>query len=491
MNDEKIRDILKNTSSYNIIIKSSLKEFIRVFHFYLTKQQFIFKPFHNRLIKRLEAYVFENNNKNLCINIPPRFGKSRTVEYFIAWTYAIEPKCNNIYTSYSDDLVLKFSGEIKDIIESDLYVKLFGLKIKSDSRSKAIWKVENGGETRAAPMGGGITGFGAGTVEDNIYGGAVFIDDPLKPTDARSSVMRDNAISFYDETLKSRRNNTKNTPFVLIMQRLHTEDLTGYIKLKEAKDWDFIEIPVLDENTGELAWEEKYDLEACQAMKEANPYTFYGQYQQNPIIEGGNLIKSSCFKRYINPPDRLDSIYIIADTAFSEKKSADNSAFLLCGCLGSSLYLLDGYCKKVGFPELRRDLKSFYLKAQADFRYNTISTVYIENKGSGISLIQQLREDGLPISELTPTVRNEQLKKDQVADKYTRFLEISADIESGYVHIPESSPWLLEFISQCEAFTGGKQDSHDDFPDCLIYALKTRRKNMQPDWSEFKKVFSR
>ena len=126
------------------------------------------------------------------------------------------------------------------------------------------------------------------------------------------------------------------------------------------------------------------------------------------------------------------------------------------------------------------------------FRLNVASSpfsaIYIENKGSGISLIQQLREEGLPIRELQPTVHNAELKKDQVADKYLRFNEVAADLESGYFHIPASAPWLLEFLSECEAFTGGKQDAHDDYCDVLIYALKIRRKAQTPDWGELMRI---
>lgn len=182
-----------------------------------------------------------------------------------------------------------------------------------------------------------------------------------------------------------------------------------------------------------------------------------------PNAEAGNLIKMSMFQRYKQPPERFDGLFITCDTAFSEKKSADSSAFLLGGVKGKQKYILDVYCKKVTFVDLCRDLKSFYLNAVQKYgRSNNLDAIYIENKASGISLIQQLRAEGMPILELTPTVHNEVLKKDIVADKYTRFLEIEAELDSGNVSIPESSPWMPEFERQCEAFTGGKQEEHDD-----------------------------
>ena len=139
---------------------------------------------------------------------------------------------------------------------------------------------------------------------------------------------------------------------------------------------------------------------------------------------------------------------------------------------------------------MRRNLKSFYLQALDKYsRLSNFSSIYIENKASGISLIQQLRAEGLPIMELYPTVHNEILKKDVVADKYTRFLEIEAEIDSGNVWLPEEAHWLPEFERQCEAFTGGKQDEHDDICDSVIYSLKVSKKYAVSDWESFKRAF--
>jgi PBSX family phage terminase large subunit len=201
-----------------------------------------------------------------------------------------------------------------------------------------------------------------------------------------------------------------------------------------------------------------------------------------PYSEGANLIQLSKFQRYENAPDAFPYIFITADTAFSEKQSADGSAFLLVGVLNKKIYLLDGYWKRVTFPDLRRDMKSFYMSAKQ--RFPNLSTIWIENKASGQSLIQQLREDGLPVSELYPTVRNAALKAERTADKYTRFLEIQGEIDSERIYIPSSAAWLNEFTTQAEAFTGGKQDEHDDFIDAMIYAIKKACQGIEVNWEK-------
>lgn len=476
MNDEKIRLLLKNKETAAVLLRCSLQLFIRVFYFYMKRQQFVFKPFHIKIIAKLESLVFGTGPvKNLILAMPPRHGKSEIVKMFLAWTYAVNPNCNNIYTSYSNDLVLKFSAEAKAVVESELFRALFGLQTDKSMKAKANWKIKGGGELRAASLGGAITGFGAGTT-DAEYGGAIICDDLLKPAAGASKVKREACISYYLDTLVSRRNNTVRVPFIIIMQRVHIADIIGWIKENEPDAWDIVEFKALQDD-GSALWDEKITAAELVKMRDGDRTraTFYAQYQQNPIIDGGNLIKTEWFRIYKSPPERFDRLFVVADTAFTEKKSGDYSAFLLCGVFGTQMYLLDGYCKHVIFPDLVRDLKLFVLAANDTYK-TRVSSILIENKGSGQSLIQQLRREGLAVSELYPTYMDKQRRMELVGDKYTRFLEISADLESGHCYIPESAPWLLEFKNQCEAFTGGNQDEHDDYVDCLMYAMKERGK---------------
>lgn len=222
-------------------------------------------------------------------------------------------------------------------------------------------------------------------------------------------------------------------------------------------------------------------------MKKENYPRYLHIWEGQPNTEAGNLISLKDFVRYDEPPKDFSYVYITADTAFSEKKRADNSVFLLNGVKDGHLYFLDAYCKKVTFPDLRKDMKNFYL--QSKMLYPNFSSIFIENKASGISLIQQLREENLPIMEMSPTVHNAELKKDIISDKYTRFLEIESEIKCGRVHIPNKAHWLPEFEYECESFTGGKQDAHDDFVDCMIYGIKKFRTSQEVNWTEVENEF--
>lgn len=409
---------------------------------------------------------------------PVQHGKSTKLRIFTAWLIGRHGDLKfNFYTA-SDDLRDKTQSEILNILKGHRYKQVFGDVI--DKANATAVKFKKGGNIDYRLMGEGNTGY-----PSNIS----IIDDPYRNAeDALSPTIRAKVENRFRGDIMSRRQN--NTMVLVLHSRWHTQDLIGMLKSDNYFKDKIISSrhPAIDKD-GNALFPEFRDIaflrEQERALGSAN---FASLYQQDPIVEGGNLIKTSWFNRYNVRPGVFDTLFIVADTAFSEKKSADNSAFGLFGVKGKNLYMLNGYYKKVIFPDLRRDLKSFFEQAKA-INAGNVSAIYIENKGSGISLIQQLREEGLPISELQPTVHNAELKKDQVADKYLRFQEVAADLESGYFYIPESAPWLLEFLSECEAFTGGKQDAHDDFVDVLIYGLKIRRKACTTDWTRFTSSF--
>ncbi|MFV0627033.1 MAG: phage terminase large subunit [Alphaproteobacteria bacterium] len=471
----------------------------------------IFETYEN-IFNMNEDYTFTN------LNLPPRSGKTIIAEYFLIYCLlkaAINKKGTNwIYISYSIKLLKEVSSGIKNIVESQIFKLLYGDQYfnihqsdieftddafedyyKSIGESKEVIKFSSTditlGRSRIvlSPLGGQITGFGAGVRggEDYVSGG-IFLDDINKIQDTvRSELLREKTRQYFSGVIFSRRNNPK----VLIMniqQRVHIEDMTGY--LEDTYNFKTIKAPLIGE-TGICQIPSQYDQRTIDMLKKDN-FTFQAQYQQDPILEGGYLIKTDFIKRFEEPLVTYKQMFIVCDTAFSEKKSSDFSVFGLFGIdEKNNIWLVEGYCKRVSFPDLKRDLRSFYLSAVYKFgKYNNISTIYVENKGSGISLIQQLREDGLPIKELSPTYYNAEFKKEEVSDKYTRFLEISADIESGYFYMPREAHFLMELIRQCESFTGGKQSYHDDWVDVLIYALKIRRKNIQDiDWQNFGNIF--
>lgn len=456
----------------------------RDFSFFVrqTFSDFHFSHFSKQVCGALQQFlddVIAGNRPILIIEAPPQHGKSELASRrFPAFVLGRYQNMRIAGCSYSADLASSMNKDIQRIMLSDEYKRIFRTRIgEKIVGGKALlnadkFEVSTGsGYYISAGVGGALTGK---TVDIGI------IDDPIKNmTEARSPTVRASIESWYKSVFLTRL--SKQSGQLIMMTRWHLEDLVGYIrKTADPARIKVLSFKAIDEK-GRALVPALHPIDQLEEMRSTmSPTEWAALYQQSPIVEGGNLIKTENFQRYTVAPERFEHSFIVADTAFSDKKKADGSAFLHVGVAGRKIYLLNGYWKQVGFPDLRRDLKSFYMQAKQ--RCPNVAGVYVENKGSGISLIQQLREEGLPIVELYPTVKNAALKKEQTADKYVRFLEVSADLESGFCYIPESAPWLLEFLTQCEGFTGGNQDTKDDYCDVLIYAMKIARKGIEIDW---------
>ena len=161
INDDDIQWLLDNPLEAKHLLLGDFTIFIRVFHYYMTRSQFDIQPFHYEIARKLISYVKGTNKKqNLYLGLSPRAGKSQIIIYFNAFSFAANPFSNFIYTSYSGDLCVKHSKKIRDIVESDLFQKVFGIRIDSNTSAANLWKIDGGGEFRSVPMGGAITGFG-------------------------------------------------------------------------------------------------------------------------------------------------------------------------------------------------------------------------------------------------------------------------------------------------------------------------------------------
>lgn len=462
--DGMVAELMRSPAQGQALLASSLKRFISVFHWQTTRRKFIFKPFHVAIINALEDVVF-NRQRNIVINIPVRWGKSALTKYFLAWAWAVNPKCNNIYTSYSDDLVRKFSGEIKDIVQSQLYFTLFGIRIRQDSHNKSLWKIENGGEMRATSMGSSITGFGAGTLEDG-YGGAVVIDDPLKADDGHSDTAKRQCVAYFEETLSTRRNN-RNTPFIIIMQRLAIDDLIGWIKGRFPEDYEFLEFPAIGAD-GESIWPERFPTAVLRKMQKDSPYMFAAQYMQEPVAKGGNLFKSEMFTR--GPmPDYYDYTFITCDTASTSKETSD---YTVAGHWGvrhfgdneKRLYLLDiirdridaARCEDYIVPFIRKHSRQSFIGA------------LIEPKGHGIYLNQKMPEYGVPMRSRSEI---DEFFRDRRFDKVARANIIIPSLNTFPVIVsPDINDFVFEELRrELLAFPDG---AHDDFVDVLTDAAK-------------------
>lgn len=472
---KEVRIVRENPDIFALIFRSSFVHFISFFHRYIYGNEFTFAPHHLKICDALQRRVLTRERlekPHLMINMPPRAGKTQIIKHFCAWGYAHNPASCFISTACNDILAEKISVETKQIIESDIYQLLFGVKISTSSKKKEYWETEKRGEFRAVPLRGGIVGFSAGVLPDK-WGGAVIIDDMLKPVDAYSESANDEVWEIFTNTVKSRRNNKSGvfqTPIIIIAQRLSVMDLCARIKLSEAESEEFeiLEVPALID--GKSYWEAQISTRELLKMREHNPDLFFAQYMQDPIVKGGNVIKKEWFKyfSYKNLPE-FKRVFLCADTAYTTGKFSDFSAIGLIGITQDNrLYLLDLLHVKEEQEILKRKINEFwnFHRDHKFWRGCNVYCIVVEKRGTGITLIQDLKRMGAPVRDITSP-----------SNKGERALECSEYFRNGYVFLPENeyNPISKAFLNEAVVFSEDNKKVktiHDDILDMVMYAVQ-------------------
>lgn len=417
---------------------------------------------HEVMCRKLED-VFEGKCRRLIVNIPPRYSKTEiVVVLFMAWCMAKQPDCEFIHSSYSARLAANNTSRVRDIVTSDWYQAVFPhVQLDPSTSGKDHWKTTAKGVIYAAGAGGTITGFGAGKMrpighEGPMFGGAIIIDDPHKADEATSDTMRTNITDWYSNTIKSRVNDPARTPIIVVMQRLHEEDLSGFLLAGGSdEDWEHLCIPVLNDNDVPL-WEAKHDRDELRRMEKSNSYVFAGQYMQRPAPLGGGIFKTDWW-RFYNPAalPKVRRIIQSWDTAFKTKDHNDPSSCTTWAECDEGYYLLDRLNDRMEYPQLKQMALSLGNKIWAEGAKP--HAVLIEDKASGQSLIQDLKTTRLPIVPI---------KVD--SDKVTRAFAVTSIIESGRVFLPEGAPWVADYVAQLANFPNA---AHDDDVDSTTQAL--------------------
>jgi len=431
----------------NEIIKQKCEDSLLFFTRYIFKEntgkKFEVAEFHKTLANTLHK-VHKGEIKRLIINIPPRYGKTElAVKMYIAWTLAKNPMAKFIHLSYSDSLALDNSSMTKEYINSDAYQSIWNLQLKKDSQSQKKWYTTQGGGVYATSSGGAITGFGAGT------GGAIIIDDPLKPDDALSDVRRSFINNRYNTTIRSRVND-RDVPIIVIMQRLHEDDLSGYLlDGGSGEQWHHLKLAALDDDNNAL-WPEKHSFEELESIRQADRYTFSGQYLQIPSPpEGGEWRKDwfNIIHRAELPSDISFEMYI--DGAYTKDTRNDPTGIQISGKSGDNLYIFKSIDKYLEMPELKNFVTSFVQSCGVP-----ISQILVEPKASGKSLVQLLRrETRYNVSEIkTNFVRYSKIERARASSPF---------IEGGRVFLVKDN-WNDAFLQQVSTFPNAKHDEHID-----------------------------
>jgi predicted phage terminase large subunit-like protein len=398
--------------------------------------------------------------RRLIINVPPRSMKSLTVSVaFTAWVLGRDPTKKIICVSYAEDLARKLALDSRSLIESRWYRELFpALRLTSQRPPLMNLATTAHGYRFAAGLNGSILGRGADLI---------VIDDPIKAVDALSAAERRRVNEAFDNTLYTRLNDKRRGAIVIIMQRLHEDDLVGHILTQG--EWEVVALPAvatedksyqLSDDSSDVHWRRAGDLlhparephEVLEALRRAQgSLVFSAQYQQAPVPPEGNIVKREWLRTYATRPDSFDLVIASWDTASTLSGDADYSVGTVWGARGLDFFLLDLVRQRYEVPELRRAILALAQKWQL---HQTI----IEDSDIGRAIVQDLRR----AHELRPILQRPRF------DKEARFLAQSARFESGQVHVPADAPWLAPWLDELLGFPNTR---HDDQADSTSQAL--------------------
>ena len=424
--------------------------FVRYLYKENTNRKFTVNQHHIEIAKKLMD-VFDGEITRLIINIPPRYGKTElAVKMFIAWTMAKNPQSKFIHLSYSNELALDNSSQTKEYIESDAYQKFWKNELKPDSKSKSKWFNLQGGGVYATSAGGAITGFGAGVPNSTEFSGAIIIDDPIKPTDAESDRARLVINERYNNTIRSRVND-RSTPIILIMQRVHEEDLSGFLLNGGSGEvWEHLNLPALDQNNIPL-WEEKHTFEELEQIRQANRYNFAGQYMQQPAPSEGGEWRREWFQIVDKAEVPLQSLKweLIIDGAYTKNTANDPSGFQIGAKWDNNYVIASSIDKYMEMPELLKFIPAHIASSGVE-----VKMTLVEPKASGKSIKQMIyNETKLNISEIkTNFVNQSKIENARACSPY---------IESGRCILIKGS-WNDAFLQQVGTFPNAKHDEHID-----------------------------
>ncbi len=404
--------------------------------------------------------VWSGECKRLIINVPPRSAKSICVTIaFTAWLMGHNPRKRIMAISYANELSLTHAAAFRSVVTADWYRRAFPDFAIAANRGQEIRTTEQG-YRYASSIGGSVLGRGADLI---------VIDDPINGLkEALSAAARRRVKEFYDGTLYSRLNDRATGAIVIVMQRLHEDDLVGHVLEKE--DWEVLSIPAIapddcryrighgpeafhHRRQGEIMHAGRDSFAELEAIKRnLGALNFSAQYQQNPLPAEGQIIKRDWLHYYDEGPAAFDLKVASWDTASTQAEHSDWSVGMVWGAVGQTYYLVDVVRGRWEAPELRRKMIDLSRK-------HAVDATLIENTELGRALSQDLRRSGT----LYPLLQSSRIEKE------ARLMAQAARFEAGQVFLPREASWLADYLGELLAFPLAR---NDDQVDATSQALK-------------------
>jgi predicted phage terminase large subunit-like protein len=421
---------------------------------------------HHRLLANMLMDIEQGNKDRICVNIPPRHGKSQLVSImFPAWFLGRNPNKKVMMVSHTTDLAVDFGRKVRNLIATDEYKAIFPtVSLAVDSKSAGRWNTNVGGEYYACGIGSSIAGRGADLL---------LVDDPHSEQDVINGNFEVFAKAYDWFTFGARTRLMPGGRVAIIQTRWHMDDLTGRVvkdmsQNGEADQYEVVEFPAIldttNKKTGESVqkplWPEFFDLDALLRTKASMPvFQWNAQYQQEPTAEEAALVKREWWQIWKREePPACDYLIMSLDAAAETHNRADYTALTTWGVFlneevdNYNIILLNSIKKRMEFPELKQLAMDEYAEWEPD-------SFIVEKKSAGTALYQEMRRMGLPIQEYTPHRGS--------GDKLARLNSVTDIVSSGLVWVPETR-WAEEVI---EEIAGFPFMSHDDLVDSTVMAL--------------------
>lgn len=429
------------------------------------EDNFHIKYLCDRLQQEVERILRrESKDKDIIINVPPRTSKSLLVNVLLMpWVWSIEPTIPFISISFDDELTLLNAQYAKDIVKSEEYQELFGhlFQIRGDADSKGFFMNDKGGFRMSKTTGANITGH---------KGMIIIVDDPQNPKTAESAVHRKGTIAYYTNSLYNRLTPVNLGVRIIIMQRLHEEDLTGYLLANDPESYEHICLPAeISDHIKPKELVKFYQDGLLDPRRLSKPILasfrktlgsrgFAGQYGQIPSPDEGGIFKKEWFDivmpEYVLRNESNSPIHFFIDGAYTDKTENDPSSILTCFESEGFLYVLDSCDQWLEFPALCKFIGEHTKK----FRITDQSKIFIEPKASGKSVAQYLRATtNLNIIETVAPDKS----------KITRAHAVTPKCESRRVRLV-NGPYVKDLLDQLGAFPNAL---HDDKVDTLVMGI--------------------
>jgi len=423
------------------------------------------------ICEHLEA-VYSGEIEKLVVNIPTRYLKTKICTIaFPAWVWALDPRKRFISWSYSGNLSSKISWERRQLIESHWYKSYWGSKVKmsDDQNLKTRYANTAKGEMFATSTGGTMTGDGCDIM---------IIDDPVNPKEASNDLAREKCNEFWSGTASSRFDDAKKKSCVLVMQRLHEKDLSGYflanythaVQLKIPNQAQESHVYIYPKSSrvkrfmlnAVLQESREGEKELALAKRELGSYNYAAQRNQEPVPRGGGIIKEKWFQYYRDLPERFDLVTISVDCAFKDLESSDYVVFQAWGQLGAKHYLIKQLRAQMNFLKTKESLETWGTTLFPNYH-----EMLIEDKANGTAIINTLEKTLRGLIPINP--------KDS---KVARLSACEPDIEAGDVLLPDPDlePWVREiFLPEITSFPKAGNDDQVDAMTQYLNRIKVRK----------------